>query len=206
VTAPAPNAPRVEPVSDLLILSAIHRAERHGRAEGVLWRRIREHMGVVGGASTTRALRVQVEALAAVGQVGVSQRYGSKVWGLTGKGRRRLARARRAGRVPALPEAPQHQAWRHEHKQASERIDALRGELCDALAQAKVILECDESAAAWFAFSRSLRARCVELGWAIHCLYEWAEPDDASADVDRGERRRRLDLASVSNSGQFWAP
>lgn len=201
VTAQAPDARRFEPVSDLLILAAIHCAERHGRPKGVLWGRIREHMGLVGGAST-RVLRAQVEALVASDQVGLSRRCGSTVWELTDKGRRRLARARRMGKVPELPEAPQHRDWRHARKQASEQIDALRSTLRDSLAEAHSFAERDESgAAAWFGFSRSLRTQCAELGWAIHCLYEWDEPDDARADVGGGERRRRLELARVV-SGQ----
>jgi hypothetical protein len=37
---------------------------------------------------------------------------------------------------------------------------------------------------AWFALTERLQAACSQLGSATYCLSEWAEPDDASPDVD----------------------
>ena len=36
----------------------------------------------------------------------------------------------------------------------------------------------------WFELARRLHGDCCALGSATHCLYEWAEPDDAKADND----------------------
>jgi len=37
---------------------------------------------------------------------------------------------------------------------------------------------------AWFQLGESLRPACRRLGSAVHCLWEWQEPDDAHADID----------------------
>jgi hypothetical protein len=91
-----------EPVSDIQLLAAIDRAERHSQAEGVQQGRITEHLGVARSVSTTRKLRPQVERLVAAGALVRSRRYGSNVWSLTPRGRERGSEssARRKGPGP----------------------------------------------------------------------------------------------------------
>jgi hypothetical protein len=50
----------------------------------------------------------------------------------------------------------------------------------------------------WFELARRLRGACWSLGSATYCLYEWAEPDDARADIDdyRDAADEQLDSAA----------
>ncbi len=118
---------RFEPVSETVVLAAIDRAERHGahRGEGATMSTVAEHLGFVHASWTTRGLRPRLEALVAAGALERMRRHGLVWWALTEKGRRRAARARR---TVALPESPQHRAWRRTREEAVERIDGLREE------------------------------------------------------------------------------
>jgi hypothetical protein len=174
---------RFEPVSDDLVLTAVGRAERHRErdGEGVMMSDIAEHLGFVHGSWTTRRLRPQIEAFIAAGLVVRSRRHGVVVWGLTSSGRRRVEQT--SGAV-GLPESPQHRVWRHAQALAAERIDGLREQVRDVLEDATVFLDADEVRSdAWFALAERLQSVCGQLG-STYCLSEWAEPDDASADVD----------------------
>jgi hypothetical protein len=143
---------------------------------------IAEHLGFVYGSWTTRRLRPQIEAFIAVGLLVRSRRHGVVVWGLTSSGRRHVEQT--SGAV-GLPEPPQHRVWRHAQALAAERIDGLRGQVRDVLEDATVVLDADKVRSdAWFALAERLQAVCGQLGSATYCLSEWAEPDDASADVD----------------------
>jgi hypothetical protein len=190
-----------EPVSDLQLLAAIDRAERHSRCSGVQRGRIAEHLGFARGARTTRLLRPQIDALIAAGALMCGKRHGSIVWGLMPAGRRRLARARRDGKNLDLPEAPQHQRWRASRQQATSRIDEFRGELRRTLTDAQALLDSECQATAWSDLSRRLRQQCALLGWALYCIHEWAEPDDAQPDTDVSRRLRELHLIGGDLSG-----
>lgn len=182
-----------EPVSDLVILAAIDRAERHNRSEGAPWSVIVEHLGFVRGPATTRALRPLVNRLIEAGAVSEGRRHGAKKWGLTSAGRRRLTRARRAGKVPRLPESPQHRRWREKHGKAAGEIDSLRRELRDALREANSLLgSTPESADVWAGAGHRLADLCAKLAAAVFCLCEWAEPDDAQPDTAALRRHERL--------------
>ena len=175
---------RFEPVSDELVLAAVERAERHrGReGEGVMMGDIAEHLGFVHGSWTTRRLRPQIEAFIAAGLLVRSRRHGVVVWGLTSSGRRRVEQT--SGSV-VLPESPQHRAWRHAQALAAERIDGLWEQVRGVLEEATGVLDADGVRSdAWFALAERLQSACWRLGAATYCLSEWAEPDDASADVD----------------------
>jgi hypothetical protein len=175
---------RFEPVSDELVLAAVERAERHRErdGEGVMMSDIAEHLGFVHGSWTTRRLRPQIEAFIAAGLLVRSRRHGVVIWGLTGSGRSRVEQT--SGAV-VLPESPQHRVWRHAHALAAERIGGLRGQVRDALEDATGILHAEEVRSdAWFALAERLQSVCWQLGSVTYCLSEWAEPDDASADVD----------------------
>lgn len=199
------NEPRpFEPVSDLQLLAAIDRAERHRRAAGVQRRSIADHLGFARGAFTTRKLDPQIEQLIADGHLVRSRRAGNRVWGLTAKGRRRLARARREGKDLALPEAPQHQTWREARDEASLRFGDFRGELEETLAEVQTLLANVEepvAAATWAELSGRLRQQCAQLSWALHCMHEWAEPDDAHVDIGVGRRLASLHLTTTDLTG-----
>ena len=143
---------------------------------------IAEHLGFVHGSWTTRRLRPQIEAFIAAGLLVRSRRHGVLIWGLTSSGRRRVARV---GESVVLPESPQHRVWRHARTLAAERIDGLRGQVRGVLEEATGVLDADGVCSdAWFALAERLESACWQLGSATYCLSEWAEPDDASADVD----------------------
>jgi hypothetical protein len=175
---------RFEPVSDDMVLAAVERAERHRerKDEGVMMGDIAAHLGFVHGSWTTRRLRPQIDAFIAAGLLVRSRRHGVLIWGLTGSGRRRVARV---GESVVLPESPQHHVWRHARTLAAERIDGLRERVRGVLEDATGVLDADGVCSdAWFALAERLELACGQLGSASYCLSEWAEPDDASADVD----------------------
>jgi hypothetical protein len=175
---------RFEPVSDDVVLAAVGRAERHREreGEGVMMSDIAEHLGFVHGSWTTRRLRPQIEAFIAAGLLVRSRRHGVLIWGLTSSGRRRVARV---GRAVVLPESPQHRVWRHARTLAAERIGGLREQVRGVLEEATGVLDVDGVCSdAWFTLAERLQSACWHLGSATYCLSEWAEPDDASPDVD----------------------
>jgi hypothetical protein len=175
---------RFEPVSDELVLAAVERAERHREREGkgVMMSDIAEHLGFVHGSWTTRRLRPQIEAFIAAGLLVRSRRHGVVVWGLTSSGRRHVARE---GESVVLPESPQHRVWRHARALAAERIDVVSEQASGVLGEVMDALDSDGVRSdAWFALAERLQLACWQLGSARYCLSEWAEPDDASPDVD----------------------
>jgi hypothetical protein len=185
---------RVEPVSDAQILAAIDRAEAHDRnqiPDAARWD-IAAHLGFVHDSWTTRRLRPQIDALKAAGRIHDVRRLGIDLVALTSTGRRALRRARSAGDVP-LPESPQHRTWRHSRTMASDRIDGFREALRASMAELGTLLDAGQTPSdAWFEFGKRLSAECRRLGSATYCLSEWAEPDDARADVDTVLGRRNV--------------
>jgi hypothetical protein len=175
---------RFEPVSDELVLAAVERAERHREreGEGVMMSDIAEHLGFVHGSWTTRRLRPQIEAFIAAGLLVRSRRHGVVVWGLTSSGRGRVEPT--SGAV-GLPESPQHRVWRHARALAAERIDGVCEQASGVLEEAMDALDSDGVRSdAWFALAERLQSACWQLGSVTYCLSEWAEPDDATPDVD----------------------
>ncbi len=182
------------PLSDGLILAALERAESHrGRDEpGVLYAMVVNHLGLRMGSGTGRRVRPLFRELEAAGLIRSFKRHGSVVYTFTAKGRKRLDAARRAGEVGELPESPQHRAWREARDGSKTRIGEFRAALQTLLGEAAALLVDDAaSSEAWFVLGERLQRACVWMGSATHCLREWAEPDDASADVDDGPRRGR---------------
>jgi hypothetical protein len=189
----ADDANAAEQLSDLHILAAISRGELHAEASGVRMSVIAEHLGLVGASAATRVLRPLVDVLIEAGTVKQFRLYGVKVWGLTPNGRRRVTRARRAGRLPALPEAPQHSQWRLARIQAAGEVEPLHEQLGGALEHASSLIAAPRgSSEAWSELGQRLRVLCVRLAVAHYCLHEWPEPDDERPDSEA--RRRKLDL------------
>jgi hypothetical protein len=175
---------RFEPASDELVLAAVGRAERHREREGdgVMMSDIAEHLGFVHGSWTTRRLRPQIEAFIAAGLLARSRRHGVVIWGLTSTGRERVEQT--SGAV-VLPESPQHRVWRRARALAAERIDAVSEQASGVLEEAMDALDSEGVRSdAWFALADRLQSACWQLGSVTYCLSEWAEPDDATPDVD----------------------
>jgi len=182
------------PLSDGLILAALERAESHrGRDEpGVLYAMVVDHLGLRMGSATGRRMRPRFRELEAGGLIRSFKRHGSVVYTFTARGRKRLDTARRAGEVGELPESPQHRAWREARRGSEARMGEFRAALQTLLDEAAALLVDDAaSSEAWFVLGERLQRACVWMGSATHCLREWAEPDDASADIDDGPRRGR---------------
>jgi hypothetical protein len=121
------------------------------------------------------------------------RRFGIDFLKMSTNGRRRLARSRRAGGV-ALPESPQHRAWRHARQQATEQIGEMRQLFRETLDEADRLLSSEHTSSdAWYALAPRLHTTCRQLGSVTHCLREWPEPDDIHADHDtlptRGDNR-----------------
>jgi hypothetical protein len=183
---------RVEPVSDAQILAAIDRAEVHDQHDDASRWDIAAHLGFVHNSWTTRRLRPQLDALRSAGRIRNVRRCGVDLVALTTTGRRALGKARSAGKA-ILPESPQHRRWRHSRTMAGDRIDGFREALRKSMAEVGALLDAEQTSSdAWFEFGNRLGAECRRLGSATHCLFEWAEPEDARADVDEVLGRRSV--------------
>jgi hypothetical protein len=196
-----PGAPRAEEPSDELVLAALDRAARHrARDTGAtpVWA-IFEHLGISRRSAAARKVRIRLDVMHAAGWIALSRQHGVQAWEITGVGSRHLRRERRAGRVPPLPESPQHSAWRNAHTLAEHEIDRLRGVVLVRLDEAARLLDAEPPADsdAWLEIAERLQRACRRLGSAVYCLREWAEPDDARADIDErlGPGELKLDIA-----------
>ena len=186
---------RFTPVPDALVLAAVQRAQRHG-GKTVLGRDIAAHLGFVHSLGTTRKLRPQLESLRVAGSLECARRHGLEAWKLTATGARRLATARRAGKVGALPESPQHRRWRQARAEAEARYDDFRTQLYLTLEAAEDAAEPPEgtSSETWLELGERLAAAFWLMRSATYCRDEWPEPEDAQADRDdapRGQLGRR---------------
>jgi hypothetical protein len=187
----------VEQISDTLILAATARAECHSEAIGVRLTAIAEHLGMSPGPVRSRSLRPRLEALNEADAVRAFRIHGAKVRGLTPRGRQRLARARRTGRLQALPESPEHRQWRLAHLRAAGELDAIHEQLCSELEQAMSLIATQAGdSEAWSELGLRLRRHCAQMATAHYCLYEWAEPDDTQPDT--AAKQHKVDLASVA--------
>jgi len=184
------------PVSDLQVLAALDRAQRHsphGYEPGVLWGDMAAHLGFVRAAATTLKLRSHTRRLRALRLIERRKEGGHALWRVTSDGRRRLTQARRQGEELTLPEAPQHRLWRTAHALAGEQIDGLREQVRQTVRKASAVLDSEHGgdSAVWFELRDRLGERCQQLAAASFCLREWPEPDDARADLDRSEIKER---------------
>jgi hypothetical protein len=177
-----------ETVPDPLVLAAIDRAERHNpsRPPGVPVWQVYDHLSIPKRSELAQHVRAQLDALEAAGSIARSRRQGVQTWALTSSGRRLLTQARRAGKVPELPESPQHRAWRDARTVAEQEIERFLVSVREGLDYAVRLLDADPAAAsdAWFELGERLHRDCRRVGSATHCLHEWSEPDDDGADVD----------------------
>lgn len=184
-------------VSEEELLAAIARAELHNGGRSVDWNRVLAHLGFVHSGAITRKLGPQRRALLDAGAIEQLQLRGFPHFAITRAGRRRLSCVHRRGEPIALPESPQHREWRHKHKLAMRGIEQYRASVREALAQASALLENERAdSLAWVAIGECLQDRAQQLGAAIYCLREWAEPEDSRQDEDPrrplNDRRRQL--------------
>jgi hypothetical protein len=175
-------------IPDVLVLAAMERAERHrarGHSDIPIWT-ILEHLDIPRRSATARRVRSQIGALELAGSIERSRRHGVPVWALTSVGRRSLQRALRAGRVPPLPESPQHRAWRNARTAGAQELDRFRANVRETLNEGAGLLSAEPPAGsdAWFELGEHLRRAVWRLGSATYCAGEWVEPNDASADID----------------------
>lgn len=173
---------------DALILAALNRAERHSCREtpGVGYTEVVAHLGLRMSPATGARLRPRFRELEAAGLIVGVKRSGIVKYTATQEGQRLL---QDAGEI-VLPESPQHRRWREARDAADKRISSFRAEVGTLLGEAAAALAKDGTGSeAWFVFSERLQRACWRLGSATHCLREWPEPDDASADVDENTRR-----------------
>jgi hypothetical protein len=139
------------------------------------------HLAVPSRSGPARHVHRRLQVLETAGLVERSRRCGLEVWGLTSAGRHRL---QRAGKVE-LPESPQHEAWRISRILAEQEIDRCRLEMRRGLADALRVLDADPPVGsdAFFELAQQLERGCRRVATATYCLYEWAEPDDATPDI-----------------------
>jgi hypothetical protein len=183
---------RVEPVSDAQILAAIHRAEVHDAQDDASRADVAAHLGFAHNSWTTKRLRPQIDALKAAGRIRDVRRNGLDLLALTAAGRRAPYKVRSTGGA-ILPESPQHRKWRHSRAMAGDRIEGFHEALRASMAEVGAMLDSQQAPSdAWFEFGKRLRAECKRLGSATYCRFEWAEPDDARADVDEILGRRNV--------------
>src|SRR5665811_709201 len=140
------------------------------------------------GSATGRKLRPRFRELEAAGLIAPAKRHGIVIYAATREGQRVLDAA---GAV-ALPESPQHRAWRETRDAAGERIGEFREHVRSLLHDATALLADDAAnSEAWFVLGERLGRACKRMGSATHCMREWVEPSDHAADVDDGPRRGR---------------
>lgn len=175
-------------IPDELVLAAVERAVRHqARPDShAPWWAILEHLDVARRSGAARRVRAQLDALQAAGALERSRRRSVQVWALTTAGRRRLRHAARAGTLAALPESPQHRAWRDAREAAAQHVEGLESDVRDCLGEAQRLLDGGQAVGsdAWFAVAERVGRACRRLASAIYCLREWREPDDTRADLD----------------------
>jgi hypothetical protein len=147
---------------------------------------ILEHLAARPRSREARSVRSRLSSLHADGLLDSSRRHGVTTWELTSAATVRLRELRAAGRLPALPESPQHHAWRNARALAAQEIERFRGCLHERVEEATRLLgeAPPPSSDAWFELGEDLQRACWRLGSASHCLHEWAEPLDERADLD----------------------
>lgn len=191
---------------EILLLAAIDRAARHG--EGRSLKRVgarkgakeriavpiffvARHLGYPPGTRIRRQLRKRLEEATEEGWLECLDSSDPTVWALTSKGRQALARhqGRVSAATRALPESPQHEAWREARHVAELQIAELRDQLRSALEECSAVAgkESTESAT-WLRLAEASR----RLGGATYCLFEWQEPDDARVDIDERQELKAL--------------
>lgn len=188
---PDSGAARAAQPSDELVLAAIDRCARHRARDTAavpVWA-IFEHLDISRRSTAARGVRIRLDVMHAAGWIALSRQHGIQSWELKSAGTRHLRRERRAGRIPALPESPQHRAWRTAHTAAAHEIDRFARAVGASLEEAARMLDADPPADSdtVFQLGDRLQRTCWRLASASYCLREWSEPEDARADLESHE-------------------
>jgi hypothetical protein len=170
------------------VLSAIERAALHrGRNTRAVpvWE-IFDHLSIGMRSADARHVRIRLDVMHAAGWIALARHHGVQTWELTSAGARHLQRRRRAGAVAPLPESPQHREWRDARRTAEQEIGRFGRGLRASLDAAGDLLGAEPPAHsdALFELGERLQRACWLLASASYCLREWAEPDDAHADLE----------------------
>jgi hypothetical protein len=175
---------------DEMLLAAIRRAALHdprGRGRTPIWTLL-EHLEIPRRTVRGRAVRARLLALERRGWLEQRSTRGVPTWALTSRGTRRLKRAERAGFGIALPESPQHRAWRQARTLAEQEIERFTERLQASTAEATLLTQSDRLDAIasdrWLELGARMARDARLLASARHCLSEWPEPGEDSADVD----------------------
>jgi hypothetical protein len=188
-------------LTDDVLLAALRRAVLHdprGRRHVPIWVLL-EHLDVPRRSARAGAARERLAKLEKRGWIERGSAHGVPMWTLSKTGKRRLRRAERAGTCLALPESPQHRAWRQARTLASQEIDRFETELQRASDDAAALLQSEHRkeirSDVWLELGARLARDCRLLASARHCLSEWPEPTEAGADLDtlRGPDDQLLD-------------
>jgi hypothetical protein len=187
---PRPRTKPPELPCDELVLAAIERAARHRSKETPavpVWA-ILEHLDIARRSAAARYIGSRLDVLEAAGSLKRARRHGAPTWELTDDGCLRLQQAQREGWLAALPESPQHRAWRNARTTAAQEIERFHRGLREQLQASVLLLDADPppQSDTWLELAESLQRSCRRVGSASYCLYEWPEPDDARADLDEG--------------------
>jgi hypothetical protein len=182
------DAPTDETILAAVRRASLHEAMPHG---GASLRIVLAHLGIARRSGRARAVRARLAQLQDEGRLSQIRRHGIAMWKLTPGGARRLAAAeKRAGAPVALPESPQHIAWRNARVAAEAELGRFAASLAADVAATEAMLaalgrcegpESDE----WLHLGRRLLGDCRRLGSAWHCAKEWREPEDSRPDRDR---------------------
>ena len=184
--------------TDELVLAAIERAERHQAPASIGGARVGDpRTPRAGAALSARAPRPRPAGRIA-GRRLARMRAPPRRRDVGTHQRRSPPRAPRGARrrgCCALPESPQHRAWRNARTAAAQELERFQRLLRERLEHATALLDAEPPphSDAWLELAEELQRACRRLASASHCLYEWAEPDDARADIDThdeaGDRR-----------------
>lgn len=170
-----------------LLLAAIERAEiqRTQCIPGAALATLLEHLDIPRRSHLARQIRKQLDPLTEQGALDHRRIRQFDTWILTRNGRRRLAKARRAGANLTLPASPQHRKWRNARTFAEAEIDRIRNQLRETLKEAETLLDTEPpvSSDTWIATSRKLQRAAWMVASATHCLYEWHEPQEDQPDT-----------------------
>jgi hypothetical protein len=183
-TPSKPEAPSAE-----LVLAAIDRAitQYPRRVSDVPAGAIAQHLAVSRRSGAWRLARRRVFELEDGGELEKRRRHGIDVWALTAAGRERLAQAVREGRLPVLPDSPQHERWRDARRIAGAEAGRYQAELSAACDDAlRMLGEPSVTAADWLALAARLSRAAERVGAVTFCLHEWPEPHEAGPDTSEG--------------------
>jgi hypothetical protein len=174
--------------TDELVLAAIERAARHQArdAPAVPGWAVLEHLDIPRRSTAARRVRERLAAMHQAGWLEHSRRHSVPVWALSSTGRSKLRSARRAGTLAPLPESPQHRNWRAARTAAGQEIERFRADVCELLDVTATLLSAHTppESDTWLELAEELQHACQRLASASYCLFEWAEPSDAHADID----------------------